>query len=594
MKTVLCILSMRMLGTRGTSIPVVARRFVHYIASPIVVTCTFEEFGVDRLFAKLLVGLVIACWCGTPMASERERVVKTTGGEVRALSSNGIAIFKGVPYAAAPVGDLRWRETMPVIPWTGVRNAFDYGAPCAQGGRGWNDAIAAVSSEDCLFLNIWTPATTRKARLPVMVFFPGGANQGGSARGDTAIEPLYDGEKLASRGVIVVTVNYRVGVFGFLAHPELTAESAHHASGNYALFDQMAALRWVRDNIVHFGGDPKNVTAFGQSAGSADLGALMTSPLARDLFAKVILLSNSVLDGDPIFSTLTQGEATGVQITQRAGAPSSGAIAYLRGLSANDLLRALTADPSKGRPPRPDMIIDGYIIRETPGQALLEGRELPIPVIIGTTARDGDIKSMGVKGNSKAEAAAADAARPPARDGSTAPLTEDVRAAIQDFYKSDPRLAQQAVALYGGVPSTDPADGSRGIEFNTDIHFRCGSEIVASLHSRRNPTWEYQFSHGYEPLGAVHLWDLQYLFGFMIKPADQPIDRELSGAVQRYWTNFAKTGDPNGRGLTAWPKADSQLSYLDFTSDGPVAKTGLRRAACELFKRKIVQELETH
>lgn len=237
------------------------------------------------------------------------------------------------------------------------------------------------------------------------------------------------------------------------------------------------------------------------------------------------------------------------------------------------------------------MIVDGYIIRETPGQAFLEGRELPIPVIIGTTARDGDLGSMGVKGNAKADAAAADIARPLALDGSTAPLTEDVRAAILDFYKSDTRLAQQAVALYGGMPSTDAADGSREIEFNTDIDFRCGSEIVASLHGQRNPTWEYQFSHGYEPLGAVHLWDLQYLFGFLNKPADQPIDRELSGAVQRYWINFAGTGDPNGSGLVAWPKADSRLSYLDFTSNGPVAKSGLRRAACKLFKRKILHDL---
>jgi para-nitrobenzyl esterase len=504
------------------------------------------------------------------MASER--VVRTTGGEVRGLSSNGIAIFKGVPYAAAPVGDLRWRETMPVIRWTGVRDAFDYGAPCAQGARGWNNAIAAISREDCLFLIIWTPERTANARLPVMVFFPGGANQGGSARGDTAIELLYDGEKLASRGVIVATVNYRVGVFGFLAHPELTAESAHQASGNYALFDQTAALRWVKDNVVGIGGNPKNVTAFGQSAGSADLGALTTSPLARGLFAKVILLSNSVLDDDPVFPTLTQGEATGMQITERAGAPSSGAIAYLRRLSANDLLKALAADTNKGQPPRADLIADGYIIRETPGEAFLEGREFPIPVIIGTTVRDGDLKSMGVKGTPKAEAAAADTATPQARDGSTAPLTEDVRKAIQDFYKSDAHLVEQAITLYGAETSTDPADGDREIEFNTDIDFRCGSEIVAPLHRRRNPTWEYQFSHRYEPLGAVHLWDMQYLFGFLIKPADQPIDRELSGAVQRYWTNFAKAGDPNGHGLVAWPKADSRLSYLDFTSDGPLPR----------------------
>jgi para-nitrobenzyl esterase len=184
---------------------------------------------------RLSVGLIACWWCGASMSSEL--AVTTRDGGLRGKTSNGITIFKGVPYAAPPVGELHRRETKPVKHRSGVRNAFKYGAPCAQGARGWNDAIAAVSSEDCLCLNIWALPKARKVELPVMIFFQGSAIQGGAARGDTAIDPLCDGEKPASRGVIVVTANYRVGIFGFLAHSELTAESAHHASGIYALFD---------------------------------------------------------------------------------------------------------------------------------------------------------------------------------------------------------------------------------------------------------------------------------------------------------------------------------------------------------------------
>jgi para-nitrobenzyl esterase len=186
----------------------------------------------------------------------------------------------------------------------------------------------------------------------------------------------------------------------------------------------------------------------------------------------------------------------------------------------------------------------------------------------------------------------ANAARTPSREGSTTALTEQDRKAIRDYYEQDTRLAEQAIALYDAETATDPADGNKSIEFKTDVHLRCGAKITASWHGRRNATWEYQFSHGYEPLGAVHLWDLQYVFGTLIKPADQPIDRQLSETIQRYWTNFAKTGNPNGNGLVAWPKTDGRLSYLDFTSDGPVVKTDLRHAACELFNRKIAQELD--
>jgi len=546
---------------------------------------------VRRLLLTPFAACLVALYCSSAAAAQ-DPVVTTVAGKLRGRITDGIATFKGVPYAAPPVGALRWKETMPVPAWPGIRDASDYGAPCAQGDRKWNTATAAISQEDCLYLNIWTPAAAQNDRLAVMVFLPGGANMGGSARGDTAIEPSYEGAKLAARGVVVVTVNYRVGVFGFLAHPELTAESPHRGSGNYGLFDQRAALKWVRDNISAFGGDPARMTAFGQSAGSANIGALMTSPLGKDLFARAILMSNSVLDVSPSVMTLAEGEASGRAIAERLGAPAHAQVAFLRAMPAQKLLRAVAGQPGQEPPPPLEWVIDGYLLREWPGEVFRRGGELPIPIIIGATARDGDLPSMGVKGSPKAAAALENLARAQSRGGSSAVLTDEDKQTIRAFYAADSRMADQAVALYESEPSTDPGDGDKRIEFNTDIRFRCGASIIASWHARRAATWEYQFSHGYEPLGAVHLWDLQYLFGYVIAPADQSIDRQLSDAIQRYWTTFAKTGDPNESGLISWPNAKRNASYLDFTSEGAVAKMDLRRAACQLFERQVTAELD--
>ena len=205
-------------------------------------------------------------------------VVHVTGGDIRgALLPGGAgAVFRGVPTAQPPVGPLRWREPMPVGPWPGVRDALKPGAPAVQTDMDWNRADAAAGSEDCLYLDVWTPGLSRTARLPVMVWLHGGGNVGGAG----GFDPVYDGRPLISRGVVLVVVEYRLGVLGFLSHPELTSESPHHASGNYGFLDQIAALRWVRDNARQFGGDPGNVTLFGQSAGGTDVLSLMASPLA--------------------------------------------------------------------------------------------------------------------------------------------------------------------------------------------------------------------------------------------------------------------------------------------------------------------------
>src|SRR5450631_2512574 len=221
----------------------------------------------------------------TAAAAVPDPVVAVTGGQVRGrLLEGGGAIFRGIPFAQPPVGALRWREPMPVQGWVGVREADKPGPPSAQPALGWNDDFAAAGSEDCLYLDVWTPRAEPGAGLPVMVWIHGGANVAGAG----GFDPLYEGKSLIGHGVVLVVVEYRLGILGYFAHPELTQESPHHASGNYGIMDQAAALRWVRDNIVRFGGDPGNVTLFGQSAGSMDVLALMTSPLAKGLFHRAI------------------------------------------------------------------------------------------------------------------------------------------------------------------------------------------------------------------------------------------------------------------------------------------------------------------
>jgi len=223
--------------------------------------------------------LLLAALASTLAWPQTVPEVSITGGRIRGtVVGQDSAVFKGIPFAQPPTGDLRWRESVPAKPWSAVRDASAFGPPCVQGG-----AQGTKSSEDCLYLNVWTPAWPPKSRAPVMVWIHGGGNFAGSGS-----EAIFDGESLARRGVLLVTTNYRLGVFGFLAHPELTKESPHHVSGNYGLLDQILALRWVRDKIARFGGDPGNVTIFGESAGSLDVNVLMTSPLAKGLFHRVI------------------------------------------------------------------------------------------------------------------------------------------------------------------------------------------------------------------------------------------------------------------------------------------------------------------
>jgi para-nitrobenzyl esterase len=526
----------------------------------------------------------------TPPATSTPSLATITGGQLQGKITGDVVSFKAVPYAAPPVGALRWREPQPVKPWSGTREALAFGAPCAQANLEWNKSTAAKSSEDCLTLNVWAPVRRDKA-LPVMIFFPGGAYHGGSAQGSSEIEPSYDGGRLAARGVIVVTANYRLGMFGFLAHPELSAESPHHVSGNYALLDKIAALNWVKANIGKFGGDPTNVTMFGQSAGSYSVGFLMTSPLAKGLFTKAIGLSGTVADFRLGASELKPAETDGAKFVKGFGITDKNGIETLRKKSAAELFKLMMASqPLHAIEPR-GPVVDGYVFLEQPSLAFKQGHEAQVPFIIGNTARDGDVDSMGVSGTPKAAATLADKSRPLAGTHKVAALGPEGIKQIETYYAPYTDLGRQAAKLYGDKSGIDPVDGDVITAFNTDVSFRCGAGVTAHWHARTAPTWRYQFSHGYEPLGGVHLWDMMYVFGWTQAPADQPRDAKLADQEQRYWVNFATNGDPNGPGLPIWSKSGPADAYMDFASDGAMAKAGLRTAACNIYAQKVERGL---
>ncbi len=317
-----------------------------------------------------------------PGQNDNSLVVKTKSGQIQGTPrSGGGAEFLGIPYAQPPIGNLRWHEPVPAKSWTGIRNATKFGAPCAQPDLGdWNRRDAETGKEDCLFLNVIVPEWPVAKPLPVMFWIHGGANEGG-----TASSALYKDGTLVNHGVILVTVNYRLGMFGFLAHPELTAESAHHASGNYGLMDQVLALHWVHDNIAGFGGDVNNITVFGQSAGAMDTSMLMTSPLAKGLFQKALAESGAAFTA-PLLP-LPQAEQAGSDLAKALGAPAGdGQIKYLRTLSAQEMLAALAKFPQQPSARRPRH--RRLCVASTARPRLCDWPGSHIPLVFGTTTRE--------------------------------------------------------------------------------------------------------------------------------------------------------------------------------------------------------------
>jgi para-nitrobenzyl esterase len=500
--------------------------------------------------------VMCAAWFATAVhAADSAAEVSVTGGKIRGtVAGYGGAVFQGIPFAQPPTGELRWREPMPVKSWTGIRETNQFSAPCMQGGN---------SNEDCLYLNVWTAEWPAKSRKAVMVWFHGGGNFAGAAS-----DPLFDGESLVRQGVLLVTAQYRLGVFGFFSHPELTSESPHHASGNQGLLDQIAALRWVRDNIAKFGGDPRNVTIFGESAGSLDVNVLMASPLSRGLFRRVIGQSGPVLHVPPRAEAEKKGEDLARKLT-KADLPG---LKGLRALSAAELQKA-TGQGLSFLGPILGVVVDGWVFPESPMKVFAGGKQHRVELILGSNARELQKPFFPMSGT-----------------------------LVQEITNQYGPLAGRALELYGltggSEPQPDPLLGTVLAQWATDSQFRCGSVAQLVWHTRAGSAgYQYQFSRaapGREAAGAAHGNEVPYVFGTLGRAERAPnydaVDQQVSSVMQKYWTNFAKTGDPNGGGLPRWPEFEAAARpYIEFTDAGPVVRQGLRREVCDLYTENLVR-----
>lgn len=488
-----------------------------------------------------------------PSSGGASNQIKTVNGIVEGTTEkSGVRSFKGIPFAAPPVGDLRWKEPQPVKNWQGVRKADQFG-PHGMQFAFFGDMSFRSSgmSEDCLYLNVWTPSAKSNKLLPVLVYFYGG----GFVAGDGS-EPRYDGESMAAKGIVAITVNYRLGVFGFFAHPELTKESLHHSSGNYGVFDQNAALRWVQQNIEAFGGDPKRITIAGESAGSISVSAQMASPLSKDIIAGAIGESGSLLGALPA-APLAKAEQTGVEFAKSIGANS---LVELRAIPAAKMLEAGT----KFGPFRFAMTIDGYFFPKNPLAIFEAGEQADVPLLVGWNSEEMNYRM--IMGDEK--------------------LTkENYAKAVQKLYGD---RSEEVLKLYNASTddeveqvATDLAS-DRFISYSTwkwaDLHGKTGKPVYRYLFSRPRPAMNASMGNAAPGLaggivkgsdtsakkmshskGAVHSAEIEYAMGNLASNkvyAWTPEDYKVSNIMQEYFANFIKTADPNGTGLPTWPAAN--------------------------------------
>ncbi len=486
--------------------------------------------------------------------------IKTDRGKILGKKSadGQVREFLGVPFAAPPVGPLRWKPPQPAAKWHGVRSATAFGNRCMQQPI-YSDMVFRDpgNSEDCLTLNIWTTAKDKKAKQPVMVWiFGGGYTAGGTS------EPRQDGEHLAEKGVVVVSMNYRLGIFGFFATSDLASESPHKAAGNYGLLDQWAAIEWVHKNIAAFGGDPANVTIFGESAGSFSVSAQMASPLAQGLFVHAIGESGAAF-GSRALSFPTLADLERKDETFALAAFGSTSLSKLRSESAEDVLKA--AGAVKERIFTPD--VDGYFLPESVPAIFAEGKQAHIPLLAGWNKNE----------------------------GGTAPTTvEELRViAVTDFAGDTEEFFELYPARTDDEASLSAGDyrGDRFIAYST------WAWLEAQANGGSTSVYRYRFDlgspgdlHHSAALGAFHSDDIEYVFGNLDSRQGavwRPEDRKLSALMQSYWTNFARTGDPNGAGLPNWPTYNAadhwQVMHLD---PQPAARPDAHRARYLFLQRR--------
>ncbi|MBC2666098.1 carboxylesterase family protein [Novosphingobium flavum] len=501
-------------------------------------------------------------------------VVAVTGGQVRGdfMPGPGGAAFKGIPYAAPPMGDLRWRETRPLKPWRGVLAAGVYRPGCGQ-----MDPATKQAGEDCLFLNVWSPEWPARTKKPVIFWINGGELFGGSG----ALKP--GSESLARQGVVLVSANYRGTLLGMMGHAELAAESPHRSSANYMLHDQVAVLNWIHRNIARFGGDPDNVTIFGQSGGGHSVSMLLASPLTKGLVHRAIIDSGAPMQVPRPYVTRQELEQIGTVTAEVLHAPKTDTIRYLRALPAAQVVAAMPEVRARllamgGE--AYDEGTDGYVIPVPPGEVWAAHNEHHVPLIIGSTSQDtaGTIRGVAVPGpGASIEAVAA-----------------WKKEALELFYGKDADLLEAATRIYGlrGKPDeqTDYAPyGTQVQQLGTDLNHRCGTIYSAALHSKVAPTWLFEFSRTTPGKLPVHSSELPYLFGHDDLP--DAAARAYSGMMQRYWVNFARSGNPNGPGLPQWPGYEpTSRASIEFANEGPVVRKGMRVAACAPYEAKLARD----
>jgi para-nitrobenzyl esterase len=487
-------------------------------------------------------------------------VIQTDAGKISGSvsSDNSVHIFKGIPFAAPPIGELRWKAPQPVNPWDGVKECTEFAKSPIQGkpnefGVYTREFLIKDEplSEDCLYLNVWTGAKTPAEKRPVIVWIYGG----GFVSGGTNV-PIYDGEALAKKGVILVSIPYRVGILGFLAHPELTKESPNHASGNYGLMDMLAALKWVQKNIAAFGGDPANVTIAGQSAGAFGVNYLIASPLAKGYFNKAIAESGAhMLPGKGSGVSLTEAEKGGV-IT--AGELHAATLADLRKLPIEELLKQNNFRP----------IIDGYFLPQVPADIFAANKENQVPLLTGWNEDDAFIGAIKN-----------------ASDYTTG-ITK--------------RFGNKALEVLKLYPGTTDAEAERSqIRMSRDQMFGVQNYSWVNQQSAKNKTkvYLYRFTRrlpataDFVKYGSFHTGEVTYVFNnlrFLNRPFE-PVDQQLADTISSYWVNFAKTGNPNGEGLPVWPAYNNAANQVMYLGEKPMAKTLADKAALKFMVKEMTK-----
>ena len=475
--------------------------------------------------ARTAFAALTLCALGAASAAIHEPV-HTESGLLSGIAGKDaeVRVFKGIPFAAPPVGNLRWRAPQAPAQWEGVRAADQFGAICMQAANGARGPAPAMS-EDCLYLNVWTAAKSAGEKRPVMVWLhPGGYTSGSGS------SPATDGEALAKKGAVLVTINYRLGALGFFSHPELTKESDRHASGNYALMDQTAALQWVQKNIAVFGGDPKRVTIFGDSAGASSLSNLMGSPQAKGLFQRAIAESGAWLglSISPV-RKLAEAEQAGVQAAETLGAKS---LAELRAKPADEVLKA-----GRGGP-----VIDGWFLPDDVGTIFAEGKQNDVPILVGSNKDEG---------------------------------TFFIQPAGADRFLEQSRrrfgtLADTFLQIYP-AGTNEEANASQLAAFRDELGWVMRNWARLQTKTGKSKAFLYYFTHepptaqasprGGRGTGATHGAEAQYVFENLLgnRPWTE-LDHQLADTISSYWVNFATTGDPNGKGLPRWPAYDEKKS----------------------------------